>query len=254
MTTILRSPVISTETRKLSSRHASAAQAAPAAHSQPQPAAVPNIEALLAQARESVLAQFKQEAETACELGRQRGLQEGRVAGAEEVRREADAELARIRSIASGLQGALAAGIHGVEDVAVAIAFEAVCKMLGSAAVSRDGIRVHYVRIGYTVSNGQAAPVALHLDIDIAAVTDAPTLRLLGDTVKRQVFSTGWESAPNVGSQSTLVDAGVFEGWSLVTGTDMHGVGQDLGGGKDGFEIWSGRDLAEQCQCRVWFR
>src|SRR5689334_15060545 len=82
MTTILRSPAISTETRKLSSRHARAAPAsAPAAQPQPQQAAVPNLDALLAQARESVLAQFKQEAETARELGRQRGLQEGRAAG-----------------------------------------------------------------------------------------------------------------------------------------------------------------------------
>jgi hypothetical protein len=111
--------------------------------------------------------------------------------------------------------------------------------------------RVHYARIGYTVSDGQAASVASHLDIDIAAVGDAPTLRLLGDTVKRQVFSTGWESAPNVGSQSTLVDAGVFEGWSLVTGTDMHGVGQGLGGGKDGFEIWSSGDQMADAYARL---
>jgi flagellar assembly protein FliH len=179
MTTILRSPAISTETRKLSSRHARAAQAAPASapapQPQPQPAAVPNIEALLAQARESVLAQFKHEAETARELGRQRGLQEGRVAGAEEVRREADAELARIRSIASGLQGALAAGIHGVEDMAVAIAFEAVCKMLGSAAVSRDGIRALVHEAAQHAAGAAQATVRLHPG-DLAALQAAGAL------------------------------------------------------------------------------
>jgi hypothetical protein len=115
----------------------------------------------------------------------------------------------------------------------------------GGAGYAADGYgdqHAHYARVGYTVSDGQAAPVASHVDIDIAAVADAPQLQLLGDTVQRQVFSTGWESAPNVSTQSTLVSSGVFEGWSLVTGIDMHGVGQGLGGGKDGFEIWSSGD------------
>jgi len=34
----------------------------------------------------------------------------------------------------------------------------------------------------------------------------------------------------------------VFEGWTLVTGIDQHGMGRGLGGGKDGFEIWSKGD------------
>jgi flagellar assembly protein FliH len=178
MTTILRSPAISPGIRKLASRHASAvapveAIAAPAP--QPQPPAPPNLDALLAQARESVLAQFKQEAETARELGRQRGLQEGRAAGTEEARREAEGELARIRSIASGLQGALAAGIHGLEDVAVAIAFEAVCKMLGSAAVSREGIRALVHEAAAHAAGAQQVTVRLHPG-DLAALQAAGTL------------------------------------------------------------------------------
>jgi hypothetical protein len=62
MTTILRSPAISTETRKLASRSASAAApveavAAPQQPPQPpQPPAPPNLDALLAQSREAVLA------------------------------------------------------------------------------------------------------------------------------------------------------------------------------------------------------
>ena len=120
------------------------------------------MEALLAQAREAVLAQFKQEAETARELGRQRGMQEGRAAGAEEARREAEAELARIRSIAGKLQGALGAGIEGLEDVAVEIAFEAVCKMLGTAAVSRDGIRALVQEAAGRVASTERITVRLH--------------------------------------------------------------------------------------------
>lgn len=179
MTSILRSPAISPEKRKLSSRRASVApvaaapvepSAAPAAA--PKPAAMPNIEALLAQARESVLAQFKQEAETARELGRQRGLQEGRAAGAEEVRREAETELARIRSISAGLQRALDTGIRGIEDVAVAIAFEAVCKMLGAAAVSRDGVRALVHEAAQHAAGAQQVTVRLH-PADLAALQAA---------------------------------------------------------------------------------
>jgi flagellar biosynthesis/type III secretory pathway protein FliH len=182
MTSILRSPAISPEKRKLSSRHASVAPAAvapveliaaPAAA--PKPAAVPNIDALLAQARESVLAQFKQEAETARELGRQRGLQEGRATGAEEVRREADAELARIRSISAGLQRALDTGIRGIEDVAVAIAFEAVCKMLGTTAASSEGIRALVHEAAQHAAGAQKVTVRLH-PTDLTALQAAGSL------------------------------------------------------------------------------
>ena len=171
MTSILRSPAISPEKRKLSSRRASVApvaaapvepSAAPAAA--PKPAAMPTIEA--------VLAQFKQEAETARELGRQRGLQEGRAAGAEEVRREAETELARIRSISAGLQRALDTGIRGIEDVAVAIAFEAVCKMLGAAAVSRDGVRALVHEAAQHAAGAQQVTVRLH-PADLAALQAA---------------------------------------------------------------------------------
>ena len=121
----------------------------------------------------------------------------------------------------------------------------------GYAAEGYGDQHAHYARVGYSVSDGQADPVASYVDIDITAVADAPQLQLLGDTVQRRVFSTDWESAPNVSSQSTLVSGNVFEGWSLITGTDMHGMGQGLGGGKDGFEIWSSGDQMVDAYDRV---
>lgn len=182
MTSILRSPVISSETRKLATRQANrpvapVEAAAPPTPAEPQPQDVrmPNVEALLAQARESVLAQFKQEAEAARELGRQRGLQEGRAAGAEEVHRGAEAELARIRSIAAGLQTALDTGIRGLEEMAVAIAFEAVCKMLGTAAVSRDGIRALVHEAVEHAAGAQRVTVRLHPG-DLATLQSAGSL------------------------------------------------------------------------------
>jgi flagellar assembly protein FliH len=154
---------------------------------------MPNMEALLAQARESVLAQFKQEAETARELGRQRGMQEGRAAGAEEARREAEAELARIRSIGGKLQGALGAGIEGLEEVAVEIAFEAVCKMLGSAAVSRDGIRALVQEAAGRVASTERIKVRLHPG-DLAALQTAGAL----DTVLAPQQGAHWAADKSI--------------------------------------------------------
>jgi flagellar biosynthesis/type III secretory pathway protein FliH len=200
MTSILRSPIISSETRKLAPRHANAPAkpVAPAAHAtpvsprpqHPEPPA-PDLEALLAQARESVLAQFKQEAETARELGRQRGLQEGRAAGAEEVHRNAEAELARIRAVAAGLHGALDTGIRGLEDVAVAIAFEAVCKMLGSAAASRDGIRALVHEAVEHAAGAQQVTVRLH-------PADLATLRAAGGLEPAPAPAPAWVADKSV--------------------------------------------------------
>lgn len=155
MASILRSPSISGETRKLATRRdrAEAAAAAVVAAAQTpapvvQAADVPvapvapavDIQALVNQARESVLAQFKDEAEKGRELGRQRGLEEGREAGAAEVRQQFAGELARVRGIADKLQAALDGGVQGLEEMAAAIAFEAVAKILGAQAATPEGI------------------------------------------------------------------------------------------------------------------
>ena len=154
---------------------------------------VSDFDALLAQARESVLAQFKQEAEAARELGRQRGLQEGRVTGAEEARRDAAAELVRIRSLAEKLQGALDDGIRGMEDVAVAIAFEAVCKLLGTAAVTPDGVRALVRQAASHVGAAERIVVRLHPG-DLAALQAAGTL----DTHLAQAGSVTWSADPSI--------------------------------------------------------
>lgn len=154
MVSILRSPSISGETRKLATRRgrAQAAAAVVAAGQSPAPvtlvadspvvpvAPAVDIQALVNQARESVLAQFKDEAEKGRELGRQRGLQEGREEGAEEVRQKMAGELARVRGIADKLQASLDAGMQGLEQMAAAIAVEAVTKILGAQAATPEGI------------------------------------------------------------------------------------------------------------------
>lgn len=184
MVSIIRSPAISEEKRKLTTRSARArvAQAgvdvvvpsvplplAPAAVAPPTPPAqetvrlpVPDMNSLIEQARESVLAQFKEEADKARELGRQRGLQEGRTAGTEEAKRTFEAELARIRSIADRLQEAVETGFNGVEDMAVAIAFEALCKMLGNTAVTPEGVQALVRQAAAHAINNEKVVVRLH--------------------------------------------------------------------------------------------
>jgi flagellar assembly protein FliH len=193
MASIIRSPTISDERRILTTRRARAEQSAttppiaPVSPAAPAPAqaapklppppspAVPDVASLVAQARESVLAQFKDEAEKARELGRQRGLQEGRKSGAEEAAKSFELELARVRSIADKLQQAAATGFKGLEDMAVAIAFEAVCKMMGTAAVTREGIQALVTEAATHAFNSERLVVRLHPG-DLAALRDAGAL------------------------------------------------------------------------------
>jgi flagellar assembly protein FliH len=186
MASILRAPQISNEKRILASRRSiEPASAISAADSAGQPPASPpaargpgaDVGQLVAQARDAVLAQFKQEAETACELGRQRGLVEGRVTGAQEARASFENELARVGSIADKLQAAAESGIRGMQDMAVAIAFEALCKMLGAAAVSREGVEA---LVREAVSHAaHAARVAVRLHpADLSALRQAGAFEL----------------------------------------------------------------------------
>lgn len=202
MASIIRSPDISQEKRKLASRRAkdivaqAVSEAFPTAAQQPasapvmaqssepaqplqpvaaKPAPQPDINALVEQARQSVLEQFKAEGEKARELGRQRGLQEGREAGAEEAKKSFEADLARVRSIADKLQQVTESGIKGMEDIAVAIAFEAVCKMMGSAAVSREGILALVQEAASHAVASEGVTVRLHPG-DLAALQSAGAL------------------------------------------------------------------------------
>ncbi|MBV8660354.1 MAG: hypothetical protein JO142_21245 [Burkholderiales bacterium] len=154
MSSIIRSPSLSGETRKLGPRRKRGelanempGQAEAAATGNNAPAASVNnatretdLEALVEKARLSVIAQFKAEAEEAREQGRQRGLHEGREAGKEEGRQLLAAEVTRIRRIAEGLESVAASQIRGVESIAVAVAYEAVCKLLGQNATDAKQI------------------------------------------------------------------------------------------------------------------
>lgn len=203
MASIIRSPDMSDETRKLTTRRGrSVAQAISAAYPTPvqheaaapinevatapvhqnlavpaaapvkQRAPEPDVKALVEQARQSVLEQFKADAEKARELGRQRGLQEGRQSGAEESRKAFAAELARLRSIADSLNHALETQIQGVEEIAVSIAFEAMCRVLGDSAVTREGITAIVRQAASHAVNTEKVVARLHPG-DLSFLRDA---------------------------------------------------------------------------------
>jgi predicted chitinase len=103
--------------------------------------------------------------------------------------------------------------------------------------------RAHYARFGYVVSDGHAEAAQAFVTLDVTALADAPTLEITGaNTSTRELFRTGWESAPNADTTSTAVRESVFDGWTLVTGADRQG------GGADVFEIWATGDrMADAC-------
>ncbi len=169
MAAILRAPVMLAGKRKLAGL-GSQSQAQPPAH--PEKATTPTVspdtagaqrtQELVEQVRHSILRQIKADADAARELGRQRGLQEGRAAGREESQQAFAAELARVRSVAGKLGEALSSGIGGLEDIAVAIAFEAICKVLGDAAMTQEGVRALVRQAASHAKDKECLVVRLH--------------------------------------------------------------------------------------------
>lgn len=89
----------------------------------------------------------------------------------------------------------------------------------------------------YRLSDGHALSEVATVQLIVNAMADAPTLVLspTGSNT-RELFRTGWESAANINSSSTLVTQDIFEGWTLLTQPD-HSFG-----GMNGFEIWTAGD------------
>jgi len=185
MVAIIRSAVVLADKRKLA-RRSSRGQEEPSAVADKAtankvPPAGPDSQHthdLLEQARRSIMAQIKSEAEAARELGRQRGLQEGRTAGREESQQAFASELARVRSITGKLNEALTKGIDGLEDMAVAIAFEVVCKVLGAAAMTPEGLRALIRQAAEHAKNKERLVVRLHA-ADLSALRAAGALNTI---------------------------------------------------------------------------
>ena len=185
MVAIIRSPVILSGKRKLASHDSRLKAEQPtdvdkttAAQAPSEDVGAQRTRDLVEQVRRSILAQIKSEAEAARELGRQRGLQEGRAAGREEAQQAFAAELARVRSVAGKLSEALASGIGDMEDLAIAIAFEAVCKVLGESALTQEGVRAQVRQATAHAKNKESLVVRLH-PADLSALRAAGALNAI---------------------------------------------------------------------------
>ncbi|HEX7643481.1 MAG TPA: FliH/SctL family protein [Noviherbaspirillum sp.] len=136
------------------------------------------LQALFEKAKQSVLGQFKAEAEAARELGRQRGLQEGRQAAHDELRQTVASDLDRLRSIMGKLEASLNTGIEDLEDIALAITMEALCKMLGAAAVDQESVKAQIRHAAAQVQKQELLQVRLH-PTDLAMLKDMCGLNLI---------------------------------------------------------------------------
>ncbi|MFH7767640.1 tandem-95 repeat protein [Acinetobacter sp. BSP-28] len=97
-------------------------------------------------------------------------------------------------------------------------------------------IKQIYAQIGYKAFDGQFYSESAYLNIEVEAVVDQPVVSVGSSTTQEIIFQTGWETAVNQDSTSTLLEQNVFEGWTLLKGLDCNLFGTD------GFEIWSNND------------
>jgi flagellar assembly protein FliH len=183
MASIIRTPAIGQNRRKLARRQLDPDIASQAAAAEPvDNAATLNdqkLQALLESARLSVLTQIKTEAESAREIGRQRGLLEGRQAGREEMQQAVALEVTRIQSISRNLDAALETGIRDLEDIALAIAFEAVCKILGNGTISQEQVQAQVRHAAGQLVAQERVRVRLHpADMEILRLAGALNAKL----------------------------------------------------------------------------
>lgn len=178
---IIRTPVIAESRRRLGRRPGDEAQLEPGEPAAPTPdtgqqAEDKKLQALLENARLSVLSQIKTEAEAAREMGRQRGLVEGRQAGREEIQQSLSSEISRIQMISRKLAAALEADIAGLEGMALALAYEAVCKLLGEQAPMQDMVQMQVRNALSRMAASERIQVRVH-PADLTTLQQAGALK-----------------------------------------------------------------------------
>ena len=96
------------------------------------------------QEREEIL---KRETELARQEAKEQGQREGYSAGLARGESEYQEKLSSLRAVIEAAASALDQGIRGIEDAAVEIAFEATCKILGTALMDRAGVMAVVKRV-----------------------------------------------------------------------------------------------------------
>jgi flagellar assembly protein FliH len=111
---------------------------------------------------------------------RERGYEAGRAQGLNEAEAEFKSRVERLESIIAAFERARAECIAAAEDDAVAIAFEAVTRMLGIGSASLDSIKAVVAEIGR--SQPDCGPVVLRVhSSDYEALVAEPFVAALED-------------------------------------------------------------------------
>jgi flagellar assembly protein FliH len=125
--------------------------------------------------------------------GSSAGLSEGRLQAQEELRialagmrSEVEREEARMADLAAGLAQAVAGAVAAAEDDLVVLCMEALCRIVGPAVVTPEGVRAQVARL--LEGHGPADVVAVHLhprDAEVLgrlpAAASPPAVRWVAD-------------------------------------------------------------------------
>jgi flagellar assembly protein FliH len=106
--------------------------------------------------------QERQRLEQAYKDAQARGYQDGFKQGDEDARSSYLEAQGRLEAITAKLEETLEQGIAGIEDTAVAIVFEAICKILGDAMVTREGVIAQVRQVTARVRERGALLIRLH--------------------------------------------------------------------------------------------
>ncbi len=112
----------------------------------------------------------------------------------------------------------------------------------GSNAYATAGTgdqRTDYATFNYRGTDGPNVSGTATMHVDIAAVTDTPTLSIT-NTATAVVFDTSWETATNSNTTSEQLAVATLEGWTRVDTPDP------LAGGNNVFEIWANGDTQQR--------
>ena len=130
--------------------------------------------------RVQLLAEAAKEIAVLRETARQEGLREGREHGEAGVRRMAEATAQRVNALVERIGSSLAQGARDADDLMVEIVFEAVCKIIGDAALGVDGIRACVSQAATHVVDGSSLAVRLHpADLEVLRASINPDAALL---------------------------------------------------------------------------
>lgn len=223
MGAIIRSPEISTNKRSLVNLRSksmvkpskppmpAAANVDPVFDKQPMIKTAPDeekIKEITEKARASILNQVKDEVESAKEVARQRGFLEGKQAGIEEAKIEFAEQLKQLEALSAKVQAAVKSNVLDLEELAVALSFEAVCKIMGSTAHSSESVRAMVKQVLKQSANSSEVVVHLH-------PADLRSLRELGvpDFADQTQAKVSWlaDTSLQLGGCLVEVDGGVLD-------------------------------------------